>query len=112
MTSKKISSKVRKYVHEQHPTIGLLTDNLTSDFVTQLLLGTADAIQQYGANLICFPGGALSDATVGLQRNVLYELVSEQNVDGVLLMANFVGTTISREQLISWMHNVLPDVPT
>jgi PAS domain S-box-containing protein len=113
MSDQKMSTKVRKYLHEQHPTIGLLTDNLTSDFVTQLLLGTADAIQQCGANLICFPGGAINDPLGGrTQSNVLYDLVSQENVDGLIVMTNFLGTHLQQDEYLEWFRHKLPALPT
>ncbi|MFZ6031303.1 MAG: response regulator [Chloroflexota bacterium] len=112
MSTKKTFAQMRKYVHEQHPTIGLLGDNLTSDFVTQLLLGTADAIQQYGANLICFPGGAINDPLGGrTQSNILYSLVGKQNVDGLIVMTNFLGTHLEHGEYEAWFENVLPKLP-
>jgi PAS domain S-box-containing protein len=112
MTGEKIPPVVQNFANEQRPTIGLLTDNLTSDFVTQLLLGTADAIQQRGANLICFPGGAINDPLGGrTQSNVLYDLVNQQNVDGVLVMTNFLGTHLEHGEYLEWFHNKLSSLP-
>ena len=101
MTDSKTSSPLRKFVRKQHPTIGLLCENSTSDFVTQLLAGATDAIQQNNANLICFPGGAINDpAGLRKQSNVLYDLVSQKNVDGLVVMTNFLATYLNHEELV------------
>jgi PAS domain S-box-containing protein len=112
MPDKRIPAPLPKLAPNQRPTIGLLCENSTSDFVAQLLMGMTDVIQERGANLLCFPGGAINDpAGLRKQSNVLYDLVSRQNVDGLLVMTNFLGTYLSHEELIGWLHDKFPGLP-
>ena len=46
-----------------------------------------------------------------MQSNILYDLVSKQNVDGLLVMTNFLGTFLSQEELLEWFHDKFPDLP-
>jgi PAS domain S-box-containing protein len=96
----------------QRTTIGLLCDNLTSDFAAQLLLGVADATKAHSSNLLCFPGGALRDPNgLRMQSNVLYDLVSQENIDGLLVMSNFLGTYVNRAELLDRLFDRYRPLP-
>jgi len=72
-------------LRNQRPTIGCLTPTISDDNGQTLWLGLTDIARQRDVNLMCFPGGWLSDPRgFQAQANVLYELVNVQNVEGVV----------------------------
>src|SRR5689334_16913026 len=66
-------------------TLGFLTADIHIGFSRTLLFGIADAAEQHGMNLLCFPGGGLH-ATTGFeaQRNVIYDLVDPAYLYGLV----------------------------
>jgi len=97
----------------RRPTIGLLCSELSSDFITQLLWGTVDAVQKAGVNLLCFQGWVLQGPNIDLApSNVLYELVSSHNVDGLLVMSNFLGTFSGQQELKTQLFDRYAPLPT
>jgi PAS domain S-box-containing protein len=97
----------------KRPTIGLLCNELNSEFIAQMVWSAADTAQKAGANLLCFAGGALRDAQGRLlQSNVLYDLVSQYSVDGLLILSNFMGTFVSQDEMISKVFGPYQPIPT
>jgi DNA-binding LacI/PurR family transcriptional regulator/signal transduction histidine kinase len=86
------------------PTIGLLIEN-TSDigegYLVGLLAGITATARVRDANLFCFPGGALyglPDIEFEDQRNILYRIVSTDNLDGLIIISS-LGNNTSREEM-------------
>ena len=78
------------------PTICFLTYGAGDPINHIVWSGIADAAREGHVNLICFPGNALrSTRGFEAQANVLYDLVSREIVDGVILwggaISHFVG---------------------
>jgi len=88
---------------KSRPTIGFLTMSIGKDSVClDTWLGIVDAAQRYDANLICFVGGELrSHQGFQDQANLLYNLIGEENADGLIFwnsaLSNFIGLTAFRE---------------
>ena len=83
----------------RRPTIGLLVDWLEDQYQTTILSGTADAAEANDANLLCFVGGRLrSPFRFDVQRNALYDLVSEQNVDGLVILTAALSNDVGLEE--------------
>jgi DNA-binding LacI/PurR family transcriptional regulator len=60
--------------------------------------GIADAVRECGANLISFSGRALREPyQFEVQRNVVYDLVSSERVDGLILCGG-VGNFVTPEE--------------
>ncbi len=67
-------------------TVGLLVGSAEDKYDNALLRGISDVVQPSGANLICFTSGALRSLHgFEAQRNVLYDLVNADNVDGLIV---------------------------
>ena len=67
-------------------TIGLLVGSAEDKYENALLRGISDVARPLGANLICFTSGALrSYHGFEAQRNVLYDLISADRVDGLII---------------------------
>ncbi|MBN1217992.1 MAG: substrate-binding domain-containing protein [Anaerolineae bacterium] len=81
-------SRKKKRIKRQNkrPTIGFLIVNTTRGWEQLQWLGVVDAARAQDVNLICFPGGELRGPYgFTAQANVLYNLVSAERVDGIVL---------------------------
>ncbi len=87
--------------HQQgRPTIGLLTYGASDPNSRTLWRGVADAATKHDTNLICFPGRPLhSRREFEAQANVLYDLASSQNVDGLLIWLAAIGHQAAPQQV-------------
>ncbi|MGC9396142.1 MAG: substrate-binding domain-containing protein [Anaerolineae bacterium] len=78
-------------------TIGMLFENMPNEqqeYLSQVLAGVTSVAEKQDVNLLCFAGGHLYHTFYNqfdTQRNILYELVTEQAVDGLII----VGTIIT-----------------
>jgi signal transduction histidine kinase/AraC-like DNA-binding protein len=75
--------------------------------------GVVDAALQHDVNLVCFPGGGLRVQTdFESQRNILYDLVGPENVDGLVSWASTIGVGLSHEEVIGFhqRYSALPTV--
>ncbi|HSD83476.1 MAG TPA: substrate-binding domain-containing protein, partial [Anaerolineae bacterium] len=73
---------------QQRPTIGLLIESFWDGYQGAIWQGVVDLAHERDVNLICFNGGRLGYATAGdldAQRNTLYELVTSDSVDGLII---------------------------
>ncbi len=67
-------------------TVGLLVGSAEDKYENALLHGISDVVLPAGVNLICFTSGALRSLHgFEAQRNVLYDLVNADNVDGLIV---------------------------
>jgi len=90
-------------------TIGLLIDNIWDPIAWEVWAGVDDVATEQGANLLCFVGGALRpSATALVQGNVLYDLVSAENVDGLAIWGGGLGQFVSPEQVESFCERYRP----
>jgi len=96
-----MSKARRASSHISRRTIGLLIGRLGDvGYAAQVWPGVAAVAEERDVNLICFMGGALRAAhEFESQRNVLYDLVSQERVDGLLAMSGSIGQFIGSEQL-------------
>ncbi len=89
--------------HPQHigspyarPTIGYLTPTISGESSQLQWLGMVDAAQNRDVNLICFPGWVLGrPSDFQEQGNILYDLVSAANVDGLVSWASSIGNFVT-----------------
>ncbi len=81
-------------------TIGILVDLLEDRYQNTVLRGIADAAAEQDVNLICFAGGGLnSPERFGRQRNKIFDLVSAESVDALLLMSGTLGNYIGPAEM-------------
>ncbi|MBN2444393.1 MAG: substrate-binding domain-containing protein [Spirochaetales bacterium] len=91
---------------DSRPSIAFLTDWSEQDYQTNLREGVIDAAEENDANLFCFVGGGLKSVNAyEVQRNVLYDLVNEENVDGIIIMSASIGHYISYEEIVQFCSN-------
>lgn len=90
-------------------TLGLLVDWLRDLYQNSLFIAIAKAAEEYDTNLLCMTGGILeSPDAFWSQRNVLYEFVGPQNVDGLIITAGTMGNLIGPERLTQYLERYRP----
>ena len=81
-------------------TIGMLTARLNGPTEIKMWHGVADRAEEKNINLVCFSGGIPhSQQQNETQKNVLYNIAGQQNVDGLLIWANILSHTLDRVSL-------------
>jgi PAS domain S-box-containing protein len=82
----------KKKSRKKRPTIGLLLDWPGTPYQMKLWSGVADFAREADVNLICFIGGAInSPYTYEQHRNKLYDLISKDRVDGLVILTSTIG---------------------
>ncbi len=84
--------------HAQHrPTIGYITYGV-HDAAQMQWAGVVDAARLHDVNLVCFAGGVLTDQDhLWGQSNILYNLVTDQNLDGLIIWTS----TLAKQAYLS-----------
>ncbi|GIX21798.1 MAG: hypothetical protein KatS3mg121_0581 [Gammaproteobacteria bacterium] len=82
------------------PTIAVLFDSLFDDYEARLLAALRAALLRRGARLAAVVGGSLNaPSPVVRRRNVLYDLITADNFDGLIVVSGCVGNYIRPEDL-------------
>ena len=99
------------------PTIAFFVDRILgiSGYQSEVWRGITEAARNYDANLICYTGGCLK-ATMKFdeyefQRNVIYGLIPDEHIDGLVIGAGVIGQHIGLEELSTFCHQY-PHLPT
>ncbi|GEM_PF-603993 len=88
--------------------IGVLVGSAEDKYENALLRGISDVARPAGSNLICFTSGALrSYHGFEAQRNVLYDLVSAERVDG-LIICGTLGHAVNVTDLMEFCRRYDP----
>ena len=81
-------------------TLGLLTHGAGDPNSHRVWAGVASVAQERDVNLICFPGKPLrSPLEFEAQSNVLYELVSAQSIDGLVIWSAGLPLFVDRQEM-------------
>ncbi len=95
----------------RRPTIGLLIRS-PGMFLAGLQLewqGVVDMAREQDVNLICFHGGSLrSPHEFESQANVLYDLVSAERLDGLVIWSSNVGLYLTPERIAEFLARYRP----
>jgi DNA-binding LacI/PurR family transcriptional regulator/signal transduction histidine kinase len=97
------SSKKPASPKKRRPTIGLLIDYLygVGGYQPAVWSGAAEAARERDVNLICFAGGTLGHSPVDsfiAQANRLYDLVTAESVDGLVVCGNTLSSFVGPEE--------------
>jgi DNA-binding LacI/PurR family transcriptional regulator/signal transduction histidine kinase len=77
---------------EHRPTIGLVIDWIENHYQVNLLNGIESAAKKRDANLITFVGGAYKSPRIHeVSRNMIYNFIDKNNVDGLIITQGTVG---------------------
>ena len=102
----------RAKLHRMRPTIGFMVDSLTVH-ESVLWNGALDAVRSHDANLIGFQGNLLeSPDGFAAQANVIYQLASADNVDGLVFSSATMAHWVSLDgmQRFADRYHPLPRV--
>ncbi|MBN1413081.1 MAG: GGDEF domain-containing protein [Spirochaetales bacterium] len=81
------------------PRIGLLTDRIDYNYQKKILSGIMDMCDRHGMDFLCYSGGPLgSPYEYEDQRNIIFDLVGEQILDGIILLSGSLSNFITQEE--------------
>ena len=90
-------------------TIGFLSANIHLGAARTLWRGVVDAARELDANLFCFPGGGIGvQADSEIQRNLIYELVNPNQLDGLVSWATTLGVALPHSAVIEFHQRFSP----
>ncbi len=93
----------------QRATIGFLTANIHLGSGRALWPGVADAAEQHDLNYICFPGGGLRVSEgYESQRNVIYDLIDPQRLDGLITWSSAIGGALAPTEVAEFHQRYQP----
>jgi signal transduction histidine kinase/DNA-binding LacI/PurR family transcriptional regulator len=101
--------------------IGMVTSSVI-DLHGDQWLGAVEAASAHGCDLICFCGGILEDQVLGDQANVIYDLITAQTVDALVMWTSALGSQVGQERVEKFrrrfaglpvvaVEQALPDAP-
>ncbi len=87
------------------PTIGLLTDWLEQSYQATVYSGVASKAREQDANLVCFVAGGLNEPYERIaQRNVIYDLVDKESVDGLIVASGDLSNYVTPEEFKAFIN--------
>lgn len=90
-------------------TIGMLTARLNGPTEINLWHGVADRALERNVNLICFSGGIPHwHQQYEAQKNILFNIAGQENVDGLLIWANIFSHNLNRSSLEAFCSRYAP----
>ena len=109
MTATPITDQQR--LQDSRPTIGLLISAPEETYQSLLWPGVADIARERDVNLLCFVGGPLRSSSSGEpqdQQNVIYNLASSENVDGVVILSGSLGQLLDPKDVRNFCEHYRP----
>jgi DNA-binding LacI/PurR family transcriptional regulator/GAF domain-containing protein len=102
----------KSIVRDSRPTVGLLIQDIAGEggYESAIWTGVVEACEHRDANLLCFVGGSLRFSPADeleSQRNVVYDLVTADTVDGLIIIGS-VGSFIPPDELKSFYDRYRP----
>jgi signal transduction histidine kinase/DNA-binding LacI/PurR family transcriptional regulator len=82
----------------ERPVLGMLTQDLL-ELVAEQWLGAVDGAREQGCDLICFCGRALEAPGFQKQANAIYDLVSAETVDGLIVWTSLLAINVGADRL-------------
>jgi diguanylate cyclase (GGDEF)-like protein len=93
----------------KRPTIGFLSANIHLGAARALWHGVVQAAAEMGANLVCFPGGGIGVRNEQeARRNILYELVNPERLDGLISWATTLGVAMPHSGVVEFHRRFAP----
>jgi putative nucleotidyltransferase with HDIG domain len=90
-------------------TIGLLIDYSDSQYQFDILHGVSDCAEMRDVNLLCFEGGIIdSTNNFDLERNIIYDLVSDKRIDGAIILSDSIGLLLNQDMLYQFTQRFSP----
>ena len=99
----------RKTQKPSRPNIAFLTDELLYEYQFGIWSGVASAAEEKDVNLICAIGRSLrSPYEFESQSNIIYDLIGEENVEGVIIMGASMGARIDITEMLEFCQKYRP----
>lgn len=91
------------------PTIGLMIDDLDGDYQLTIWAGVEEAAKEADVNVICFLGGEV-ESTYETRHlyNSIYNLISPESLDGLIVVSTVLATYIGNERLREYCKRFEP----
>lgn len=89
--------------------IGVLVDWLEEEYQLNLVSGVESYLKSIDADMICLEGGGLrSGRGYEDKKNYIYQLISRENVDGLIILASAIGHYVSLEEMYEFCESFAP----
>jgi len=89
--------------------IGVLVDWLEEQYQLNLISGVESYLKGIDADMICFEGGGLrSGRGYEDKKNFVYQLISREKVDGLIILASAIGHYVSLEEMYAFCESFDP----
>ncbi len=90
-------------------TIALVIDALSGmgSYQEDILHGVSQAVKNAGANFLIFPGGSIGSRPTNkfeYNRNIVYELINTDTIDGIIFAGGTIGNYISHDQFLKFIR--------
>ncbi|MBN1412307.1 MAG: substrate-binding domain-containing protein [Spirochaetales bacterium] len=93
----------KKKIIEPRLTIGVLIDSLHTEYHANLTNSIDDEARARNVNLLFFVGGRLSSTNrYETQRNILYEIINKNNVDGLIIFSPALNFFVGHDKFIEF----------
>ncbi len=90
-------------------TIGMLIDRTQDQYQSSIIQGVADHAKNWDINLLCFEGGIInSPIEYEARRNVVYDLVNQNIVDGLIILSNTIGHYVDNDTIKKFCEQFSP----
>jgi DNA-binding LacI/PurR family transcriptional regulator len=90
---------------ESNPIYALLVESLDDEHEVAVIRGVVNGARDNGATVLCVAGGAVDDPDPSRRaRNLVFDLVSAKNVQGVITMSSAIGSARGTESLKQWLE--------
>ncbi len=92
------------------PTFGLMARRLIYPWALAQMQGMVDACRDYDVNLIYFAGGVVADPNdLELQHNIVYDMASAADIDGIIISTSTVTEPIpDGEPIVNFLKRFRP----
>lgn len=93
-------------MNSKRRTIGLIIDDLAGwgfgDYIqSNVVAGAATMARKYDVNLLCFAAGNLDSANEWVRgRNILFEFIDRNKVDGLIVLTTAIGLKVSSNRVL------------
>jgi DNA-binding LacI/PurR family transcriptional regulator len=93
------------------PRVGVFVDGLVDGYQTAVVAGAYEGTE-LGAHLVCFVGGILgSPLRFATERNQVYALAGEDNLDALMLVSGAIGNHVGTIELARFAKRYRPPLP-
>lgn len=93
--------------------IGIIVNALYESYQLKILSGAFSAGKKLDVDIFTFVGGSLTPDSENLQRNQVYNLISKESLDGLIILGLVVGFNLPKDKILDFYNifaNQLPVV--